>query len=507
MRQKIINSILLLLAALVWGISFVAQKTGMSYVQPCTFNGIRMILGSVVLLPLIGIRWHHTENIQKQEMREQKKTLLIGGVICGVLLFIASTLQQYGIIYTSVGKSSFITALYVILVPILSVFMRKKVPHIIWFCACVAIVGFYFLCMSGGDRSIGLGDGLTLLCSVVFAMHVVCVGQYAPRVDGVCLSAIQFFVCGAISIVIMVFTETPQWGDVQSAGLSILYAGILSCGLAYTLQVVAQARVPAVLATLLLSMESVFGAVAGTVILGNHMTGREILGCALVFGAVILAQLPMPDLDGIATWYRMKDMEHLCKDTPVIMLTANAIVGAKEMYLKEGVSGYLSKPVSGDDLEKALIQYLPEYLIIQSPIEQSVKKTMEDLDSNEVEPTHSEGADTGYPFHKISVENAMQYYGNQYSLYDEILSVYKQEAVDNQIKLQKAYMTENWEEYSIYTHALKSTSRSIGADQLADTAFGLEQAGKENDIDYIYAHHTELMEQYAEIIDEIRKYI
>lgn len=299
MKQKKIKSALLLfLAAFIWGIAFVAQSVGMDYVGPFTFGGSRFLLGAVVLLPLIAYRRKKAKSSMgaKEETVEakkaQRKVTLIGGLCCGAALCIASMLQQIGILYTSVGKAGFITALYIIIVPILGIFMKKRVPVIVWFSAIVAAIGSYFLCITE-SFTLSYGDVLVFLCAVCFSFHILIIDHFAPKVDGVVLSCIQFFVSGVVCTILAFLFEQPSLTAIVSGALPILYAGVLSCGVAYTLQIVGQANMNPTVASLILSLESVISVLSGWILLGETMNGRQILGCILVFSGVILAQIPM----------------------------------------------------------------------------------------------------------------------------------------------------------------------------------------------------------------------
>ena len=295
--QKLKGNFLLLLTSVIWGISFIAQSKGVELISPVAFNGIRSMLGAVVLLPVILFL---DLNKKKNGEAEQKsnKLLIIGGVICGILLCIATTLQTAGMIYTSPGKSGFITALYMVLVPIIGIFAGKKTRPIIWISVLVAVAGLYLMCIDA-SFSINIGDVLTFFCAIVFSGHIMAIDHFSPRVDGVKLACLQFFVCGLISLVWMFIFEKPELEPVLDCWLSIGYSGIFSCGVAYTLQIVGQKYTDPTSASILMSLESVFAALSTSILvaLGFNLTGgalsmREILGCALMFAAIILVQLP-----------------------------------------------------------------------------------------------------------------------------------------------------------------------------------------------------------------------
>ena len=260
----------------------------MDYVEPFTFNAIRFLLGGVVLLPLIALRSRRERGTETGD----KKLLWKGGILCGIVLCIASAFQQLGIQGTTVGKTGFITALYIVLVPVFGVFLHKKAGIRLWLSVLVAIFGLYLLCMNAEHFSINHYDVILLLCAASFAVQILCVDHFSPKVDPVKLSCIQFLVCSLLSFLMMVLTEHPSMAAVMTAWQPILYAGILSCGVAYTLQVVAQTSLNPVIASLIMSLESVISAIAGWLVLGQHLSGREIAGCVVMFAAIILAQLP-----------------------------------------------------------------------------------------------------------------------------------------------------------------------------------------------------------------------
>lgn len=300
-KQQVRNSLLLVLAALIWGAAFVSQKVGMDYVGPFTYNGVRSLLGGVVLLPVIPLldklRTRGGQKFDKGSHRD----FILGGVLCGAALFLGSSLQQLGIAAqdpaTNVGKAGFITACYTVIVPILGLFLKKRSPALVWAGIGVALVGFFFLSLMGGiaaGQGLGLGisDLLLLLCAVAFSVHILLIDHFSPLADGVRMSCIQFFVCGALCLPFMLFMERPAPADILACWLPIGYAGIMSCGVAYTLQLVAQNGVHPAVASLLLSLESVFSVLAGYVLMpGSSLSMWEWIGCALVFAAVLMVQL------------------------------------------------------------------------------------------------------------------------------------------------------------------------------------------------------------------------
>jgi drug/metabolite transporter (DMT)-like permease len=316
---KIRNSILLVLTALIWGIAFVAQSEGGDAVGPYTFNCVRSIIGGLVLLPVIymvdkinkplkKMYSEHREKTGEEAVksdvsdRQQKKNLITGGVMCGVVLFFSSTFQQIGLYMgTPAGKAGFITACYILIVPILGLFFKKKCGLNIWMGVFIALIGLYLLCMNG-TLKMQNSDILVLICALLFSIHILVVDHFSPLVDGVKMSCIQFFVCGTLGCIPMFFVEMhhslsgiKNWLSMFTswdAWIPILYAGVMSCGVAYTLQIIGQKGLNPTVASLLMSLESVFSVIAGWVILNQTMGIRELLGCGLLFSAIILAQLP-----------------------------------------------------------------------------------------------------------------------------------------------------------------------------------------------------------------------
>ena len=293
MKQQIKSFLILLLTATIWGVAFVAQSVGMEYIGPFTFNAIRCVLGGLVLIPVILVLKKKKETGAENQEKEDKKTLWAGGIACGVILCIASNLQQFGIMEASVGKSGFFTALYIVMIPVIGIFIGKRPGIKLWFCVALAVVGMYLLCMKDGSFTIERADIMLLLCALAFSFHILVVDYFSPRVDGVKMSCIQFFVCGVLSAVGMLFTETPDISNIQAAWLPLLYAGLLSCGVGYTLQIVGQKGINPVIASLIMSLESVISALAGWVILGQVLSPKEILGCVLMFVAIIITQIPI----------------------------------------------------------------------------------------------------------------------------------------------------------------------------------------------------------------------
>lgn len=288
------NFILLFLTALIWGVAFVAQSVAMDYIGPYTFNAVRSLLGGIVLVPcifLFGQKKTPKDNEQREgTVTDRPRDMVTGGLLCGIMLFLSTTLQQVGIQYTTVAKAGFITALYIILVPILGIFLKKRVSFQIWISVVIALIGLYLLCMKG-RFFLGQGDFLMLVCSLCFALHILVIDHFTDKVSGVKLSCIQFFVCGLLSCILMFLFEKPAVSEILSAWLPIVYAGVFSSGIAYTLQIIGQKGTDPTIASLILSLESVVSVLAGWIILGQSLTPREILGCLLMFGAIILAQV------------------------------------------------------------------------------------------------------------------------------------------------------------------------------------------------------------------------
>lgn len=293
-KRKWKNPVMLAFAAAIWGFAFVSQSVGMEYVDPFTFNSIRNIMGALVLVPVIfiGKKWDKKEKkISEKEKAKAQSTLLIGGLCCGAVLFISTSAQQIGIKYTTVGKAGFITALYIIIVPVVSLFFGKKSRPAVWISVVLAVIGFYFLTMMG-ESAFTKGDAYVLACAFTFSGHILCVDYFAPKVNGVKLSCLQFMVCGILSGIVMFITENPSIQDVFRARIPLLYAGVLSSGVAYTLQVIGQKNYNPSIAALIMSLESVFSVLAGWMVLNQTLSVFEAVGCVLIFSGIILTQLP-----------------------------------------------------------------------------------------------------------------------------------------------------------------------------------------------------------------------
>lgn len=290
------QSCFLFLTATIWGVAFVAQSVGLDYVEPFTFNAVRSLIGAVVLIPCIAflntLKGSGTIAAQTKDL-DDNMTLLKGGVLCGIILFTASNLQQFALKYTTVAKAGFITSLYIIIVPVLGIFLRKKIGLKIWLAVFIALAGMYLLCAKGDKFALQIGDLYLLASALVFSFHILTIDYFSPKTDGVKMSCIQFFVCSILSGVSMVIFEHPNIHSILGAWLPIIYAGAFSCGVAYTLQIVGQNGMNPTIASLILSLESVVSLIAGWMILGQKLSARELGGCALVFSAIILAQAPL----------------------------------------------------------------------------------------------------------------------------------------------------------------------------------------------------------------------
>lgn len=330
--KSIRGSILLVIAAMIWGAAIVAQSVGLDYMQPITFNTVRCLIGGVVLLPVVVIfskkkrgvpdkkstelpkgsdpsigaavadvydfeaeeELHPDANLASSSIeakKRERRDLWLGGTLCGIAMFLATTVQQIGLQYTTAGKAGFITTLYIVIVPVLGLLFGKKAPFTIWISSFLALGGLYMLSVRG-DFTVSPGDILLLICALCFSAHIMIISYFSPRCNGVAMSCIQFFVVGALGIVPMFVLEQPTFSAILSGWIPLLYTGVMSCGIAYTLQIVAQKDVNETVAAVLMSLESVFSVLTGWLILNERLTTSEYLGCMLIFVAVLLAQLP-----------------------------------------------------------------------------------------------------------------------------------------------------------------------------------------------------------------------
>ncbi|WP_455677731.1 DMT family transporter [Sharpea azabuensis] len=281
MNTRTKYNLLLVFAAMIWGSAFVAQKSG-GTIGGFTYNGIRTLLGGLVLIPIYFL-------LRKNK---EMKTSIMGGIFCGLALFIASNLQQFGINNTSASKAGFITSLYAIIVPFLSIFLHKKIRPIVWVSVVISLAGLYLLNYSAEGLSINIGDIQLMLCALAFAFQILIIDHYSDHVNGVLMSATQFIVAGLLSIVCMFLFEKPQINDILASWWPIVYAGVFSCAIAYTLQIVGQRYVPPTEASLVFCLESVFSLLAGTIFLHERMKAINYIGCLLIFIAVVLSQWP-----------------------------------------------------------------------------------------------------------------------------------------------------------------------------------------------------------------------
>ncbi|MBR5516691.1 MAG: DMT family transporter [Firmicutes bacterium] len=297
MSKKMQSNIMLFITAIIWGSAFVAQKAG-TILEPFTYSGLRMLIGGLVLIPVIMVFAKMNKNPDNRTMEEKKaseKMNLIGGVWCGLAICVATNLQQFGMYFdTDAGKTGFITTLYVVIVPVLGLFLKRKVEKKVWGCIALAVVGFYLLTMAGAESGFTLatGDFFVLLCAFAFAVHITVVDHFIDKCDGIKMSSIQFLTCGIISLILMAIFENPVMADIISCTGSILYCGVMSSGVAYTLQVLGQKNAEPATASLILSLESVFAVLFGALLLKETMTTLELIGCVVIFIAVLIPQLP-----------------------------------------------------------------------------------------------------------------------------------------------------------------------------------------------------------------------
>ena len=287
-RKALRGSLLLLLGSVIWGAAFAAQRMGMDHVQPFTFTGVRMLLAGLVMIPAALIAKRKRGSAEQADPREQRT----GGLFCGLFLFIASSLQQLGLVYTSAGKAGFLTALYVVLVPVAGwVLFRKQPGRVIWLGVGLAVAALYLLCVPASGFVVERGDLMLVGCAVCFTGQILCVDHYAPRVDGFTLARDEFLITGILSIAVALVTEEISAEGLREALIPILYTALLSGALGYTLQIIGQRDVNPTVASLLMCLESVFAVLTGAILLGERMTARETIGCVMMFAAVILAQL------------------------------------------------------------------------------------------------------------------------------------------------------------------------------------------------------------------------
>ena len=298
-NKKIIGNIILLITAIIWGTAFVFQRMGMDSIEPLTFNAARMALAAVVVGPVALILRKNNKTVKAftdDERKQYNKNTVLGGIGCGVFLTIASILQQIGLVYTTAGKAGFITAMYILLVPIIGfIFFKRKNTWLVWVAVLLGVIGMYFLCITE-EFKFSQGDILICLCSLFFSGHILFCDQYSKRGDPVGMAAIQFATATLISVTVAFIAEKPSWEKIITAIIPIVYCGIVSGGIGYTFQIVGQKFTDPTVASLLMSLESVFAVLAGVLILHETMNVREIIGCVIMFSAVILAQIPYPKI-------------------------------------------------------------------------------------------------------------------------------------------------------------------------------------------------------------------
>ena len=297
--QAIKADLLMLIAAVIWGFAFVAQREGMETMGPFLFNGVRFLIGVVALSPVV---WYLSKKPQPDHKAEvSTKKLLIAGTMAGLLLFIAISFQQYGLQFTTAGKAGFITGLYIFFVPLIGLFFGQKTGSGTWLGATIALIGLYLLSIKE-DFSIAEGDLPQLICAVFFASHVLYIGYFAKRMDPLKLSLVQYVVTGVLSLVIAIAIELITWDMIMETAIPLLYAGVMSTGIAYTLQVVAQQHAHSSHAAIILSLEGAFAVLGGWLLLDEYLTTRGLVGCGLMLTGMFLSQL-LPKLD---TVYRKK---------------------------------------------------------------------------------------------------------------------------------------------------------------------------------------------------------
>ena len=293
--NRLLGSVLLILTAMIWGTAFVFQRVGMESIEPITFNAARMALaalavGAVSLTPAASGREKQAA-LTVEERKEYRRNTILGGICCGTFLAAASIFQQMGIVYTTAGKAGFITAMYMLLVPIINrVLFGKKNSWVVWFAVLLGVIGMYLLCMTESFR-LGKGDTLVCICALLFSGHILCCDHFVNLGNPIRISAIQFATCTVLSAAAALILEQPTPAKIASAAIPILYCGIVSGGIGYTLQIVAQKFTDPTIASLLMSLESVFAVIAGALLLGERMSVRELWGCVIMFAAIILVQI------------------------------------------------------------------------------------------------------------------------------------------------------------------------------------------------------------------------
>lgn len=282
-------SLLMMAAAFIWGSAFVAQKMGMDAIGPCTFAFARSVIGCIAILPVI-MTIGRAGMVRQLATRQGRRDLAVGAVVCGTFLAIPVLFQQIGMKYTTAGKAAFITAQYIVIVPILGLFVGKRTSWLLWLGVACAVLGMYLLCIKRGE-TMCRGDLWECACAFTFAFHIMAIDRFAKSIDNILLNFAQFVVCAAWAAIPMLLFEEPRWTGVAKCAMPLLYVGVLSSGVAYTLQVVTQKHLKPAVAAIVMSTESVFGALCGWAVLGERLSARELAGCALVFVATLLAQV------------------------------------------------------------------------------------------------------------------------------------------------------------------------------------------------------------------------
>lgn len=289
MKEQLKGSILLLIGTVIWGCAFVAQSVAMDHVGPLTFQACRSALAVIVLLPVIALFDRGRKETDSYLKLWSSKKLWVTGLACGAALFVASGLQQIGLVYTEPGKAGFLTAMYIVLVPVLGLFLGKRPGILVWISVVIAVAGLYFLSFVNAE-GINVGDIIVIGCALAYAVQITLVDRLSGGLDGLRLNCVQFLVVAVLSAIVMLFTETPTWSGILACGGALLYTGILSSAVGFSLQILGQQRVAPEPASLIMSLESVFAVLAGWLILGQKLSGAETVGCCLMFAAVILSQ-------------------------------------------------------------------------------------------------------------------------------------------------------------------------------------------------------------------------
>lgn len=281
------GNVALLLTAAIWGFAFVAQRVGMEYVEPFIYNGIRFALGSLSLLPLI---WYFDRRQSGSASSLSQLNPIHVGLIAGLVLFSAASLQQIGVIYTTAGKTAFITCMYLVMVPLFGLFLKHRIAPTAWLGSALAVVGLYFLCVKE-NLTVSFGDVLVLGSAFFWSIHILYIDHVSNRIDVLRLASVQFGVCAVLSLLVAAAFESPTMAGIEKAAVPILYGGLASVGIAYTLQIVGQKYASPTHASIILSLETVFAAIGGYLILDEQLGSRELLGCALMLAGMLLSQL------------------------------------------------------------------------------------------------------------------------------------------------------------------------------------------------------------------------